>query len=121
MTQPAEVSFIRRPEGETFRSAFAWWIPWCGPALVSVSFLALSVWTWRKWPDLLVDFGRELYVPWQLTTGKVLYVDIAYFNGPLSPYLCEEANWRGFASNEKKYNPATMRSRAFIPTTKVTD
>jgi len=34
-----------------------------------------------------VDFGRELYVPWQLTTGKVLYVDIAYFNGPLSPYL----------------------------------
>jgi hypothetical protein len=48
---------------------------------------ALLAWTWRKWPDILVDFGRELYIPWQLVSGKVLYVDIAYFNGPLSPYL----------------------------------
>lgn len=78
---------MMKPESEAPRSDVAWWILWCGPALVSVSFLALTVWTWRKWPDLLVDFGRELYVPWQLTMGKVLYVDIAYFNGPLSPYL----------------------------------
>ena len=47
----------------------------------------MTVWTWQTWADVLVDFGREVYVPWQLTEGKVLYRDIAYFNGPLSPYL----------------------------------
>jgi dolichyl-phosphate-mannose-protein mannosyltransferase len=49
--------------------------------------LALTIATWRKWPDVLIDFGRELYVPWQLSTGKVLYSEIAYFNGPFSPYF----------------------------------
>jgi Dolichyl-phosphate-mannose-protein mannosyltransferase len=44
-------------------------------------------WSWRKWPDFLVDFGRELYLPWQLVSGKVLYRDITYLNGPLSPYV----------------------------------
>lgn len=42
--------------------------------------------TWRRWVDLLVDFGRELYVPQQLAEGAVLYRDIAYFNGPVAPY-----------------------------------
>jgi hypothetical protein len=60
---------------------------WCGPVLIALVFLALTVNTWRKWPDLLIDFGRELYVPWQLLSGKVLYRDLAYLNGPLSPYL----------------------------------
>jgi hypothetical protein len=48
---------------------------------------ALMWWSWRKWPDPLVDFGRELYVPWQITTGKMLSRDIASLFGPLSPYL----------------------------------
>ena len=43
--------------------------------------------TWRRWPDVVIDFGRELYVPWRLSEGYVLYSDIAYFNGPLSPYF----------------------------------
>ncbi|MEE9614543.1 MAG: glycosyltransferase family 39 protein [Thermodesulfobacteriota bacterium] len=43
--------------------------------------------SWLKWSDILIDFGREVYVPWQLAEGKVLYRDIFYFNGPLSPYL----------------------------------
>ncbi len=60
---------------------------WIAAAFVIAVFIALSVWTWRKWPDLLIDFGRELYVPWQLLSGKVLYRDMAYLNGPLSPYL----------------------------------
>jgi len=47
----------------------------------------MLAWTWRTWPDPLVDFGRELYVPWQITLGRTLYRDIAYFNGPFSPYL----------------------------------
>ena len=47
----------------------------------------MLAWTWGKWPDVLVDFGRELYIPWQISEGKVLYRDIAYVQGPLSPYI----------------------------------
>ncbi len=59
---------------------------WLGPALIAASGLAMLIWTWRAWPDVLVDFGRELYVPWRLAEGAVLYRDLAYLNGPLSPY-----------------------------------
>ncbi len=38
-----------------------------------------------RWADLIVDFGRELYVPWRIVEGQALYRDVAYFNGPLSP------------------------------------
>ena len=60
---------------------------WAGPAVIAVTFLAMAAVSWRKWPDILIDFGRELYVPWQLSAGKDLYSEIAYFNGPFSPYL----------------------------------
>ena len=50
-------------------------------------FVALAWGSWRKWPDPIVDFGRELYVPWQITQGKILYADIASLFGPLSPYV----------------------------------
>lgn len=43
--------------------------------------------SWLRWPDVLVDFGREIYTPWLLSEGGVLYKDIAYWNGPLSPYF----------------------------------
>jgi hypothetical protein len=56
-------------------------------ALHAIAFVALSVWSWRKWADPLVDFGRELYIPWQLANGKVLYRDIAHLFGPFSQYL----------------------------------
>jgi hypothetical protein len=55
--------------------------------LHAITFLVLLSWSWRKWNDPIVDFGRELYVPWQLTRGKVLYRDIASLFGPLSPYV----------------------------------
>jgi hypothetical protein len=58
-----------------------------GPLTLAVVALLMLTWTWRAWPDILIDFGREVYVPWQLASGKVLYRDIAYFSGPLSPYL----------------------------------
>ena len=32
--------------------------------LVGSYMLRLS---WFKWPDVLIDYGRELYVPWQIT------------------------------------------------------
>ena len=60
---------------------------WLGLALLAalaVFFLALS---WRRWPDPLIDFGRELYVPWRLAHGAVLYRDVDDFYGPLSQYF----------------------------------
>lgn len=55
-------------------------------AILGAAFLSLLAWTWGTWPDVLVDFGRELYVPWQIAQGKRLYLDLAWFNGPLSPH-----------------------------------
>lgn len=46
----------------------------------------MSAWTWLAWPDVIVDFGREVYVPWRLAAGETLYRDVAYWSGPLSPY-----------------------------------
>jgi hypothetical protein len=44
--------------------------------------------TWRKWPDMLLDFGLQVYIPWRISTGAVLYRDLAYMTGgPLSQYL----------------------------------
>jgi len=60
---------------------------WAGPLAVLAAGAGMLAWSWRRWPDVLVDFGRELYVPWRLAAGEVLYADLAYFNGPLSPYL----------------------------------
>lgn len=58
-----------------------------GVAALAVALADMLQWTWGTWPDILVDFGRELYVPWQLSQGQSLYRDIASFNGPLSPYV----------------------------------
>ena len=55
-------------------------------AVLAAAFAALAAWTWRAWPDPVVDFGRELYVPWRLAEGEVLFRDLAWFNGPLSPH-----------------------------------
>lgn len=62
-------------------------------AAIGVAFAAAGMlaWTWGTWPDPINDSGREIYVAWQLASGKVLYRDIAYFNGPLSPYV--NAGW----------------------------
>src|SRR5437867_122191 len=60
---------------------------WLGPLFISAAFVAMAAWTWNKWPDILIDFGRELYIAWQLSAGKHLYSDIAYYSGPLSPHM----------------------------------
>lgn len=67
------------------QSVAGWeWPGWAVLAGLAVFFLALS---WRKWPDALIDFGRELYLPWRLAEGAVLYRDVDDFYGPLSQYL----------------------------------
>lgn len=56
-------------------------------AVHALAFAALLAWSWRKWPDPLIDFGRELYLAWQINEGRVLYRDLASLFGPLSPYI----------------------------------
>jgi hypothetical protein len=60
---------------------------WLGYGVVVVVY-ALGAWlSWRKWPDLLVDFGEQLYLPWRISEGSVLYRDVMYLTGgPLSQY-----------------------------------
>ncbi|MEE2941648.1 MAG: glycosyltransferase family 39 protein [Planctomycetota bacterium] len=59
---------------------------WIAVALVGALAVAIG---WDRGPDPLIDFGRELYVPWRLTEGDVLHRDIAWFNGPLGPWALE--------------------------------
>jgi hypothetical protein len=58
-----------------------------GLFVVVLAYFAAAALTWRKWPDLLVDFGEQLYLPWRLASGDVLYRDVMYLTaGPLSQY-----------------------------------
>lgn len=65
------------------------WQPpaWVPPVLLVAIGAVMLTWNPDGWSHPLVDYGRELYVPWRITEGEVLYRDLAYFNGPLSPYL----------------------------------
>ncbi len=58
-----------------------------GPLLLGFAFGAGVFWSWQQWPDPQIDYGRELYFPWRICEGDVLYRDLAHFNGPLSQYL----------------------------------
>lgn len=44
-------------------------------------------WSWGTWPDVLIDFGAQLYLAWQLAAGHITYGDFVYFKGPFSMYL----------------------------------
>ena len=57
------------------------------PWAVAAVFVGLAVAGWGKWSDVLIDYGRELYVPWRLSQGATLYRDVVSFNGPLAPWL----------------------------------
>jgi 4-amino-4-deoxy-L-arabinose transferase-like glycosyltransferase len=58
------------------------------PALVlALAGIALCCWTWGRWGDAQVDYGGEVYTAWRVSQGASLYRDVAYFTGPLSPWL----------------------------------
>jgi hypothetical protein len=61
--------------------------PWVDVVLLAAIALTFLMRGWITWPDPVVDFGRELYVPWQISEGRSLYADIACHNGPFSPYF----------------------------------
>jgi hypothetical protein len=76
------VSKDRREENNSSRLSF-----WAGLAMVSFVFIAGAIFSWRRWPDLVGDFGMQLYIPWQLSGSAVLYRDAFYIaGGPLSQY-----------------------------------
>jgi hypothetical protein len=79
---PATLPSSRKLALESFRDARLGLL-----VLHAALFAGLAAWSWLKWPDAFIDFGRELYVPWQIVEGKVLYRDVESLFGPFSPYL----------------------------------
>jgi hypothetical protein len=59
-------------------------VPWLA---VGAVWLANAVATWGRWGDIVTDCGRELDVALQLSQGRVLYADVRFWYGPLSPYV----------------------------------
>ena len=57
------------------------------PILLLLALLFMIGISWGKWLDILVDFGLQVYAPWQLSEGQVLYKDIVYVFGSLSAYI----------------------------------
>ena len=58
-----------------------------GPLAIVIAGVVMLTWTWRTWPDPLVDYGRELYLAWRVSMGEILYVDHVHFSGPFSVEL----------------------------------
>ncbi|MCX5693257.1 MAG: hypothetical protein NTX47_06220 [Candidatus Omnitrophica bacterium] len=58
------------------------WLPFI---FIAASFIYLFKASWLKWGGLIIDTGRELYIPLKILKGAVLYKDIIYEYGPFSP------------------------------------
>ena len=58
-----------------------------GAAGVAAATAALFWISRGKWSDALIDSGREWIVPDALSRGELLYRDVVYWFGPLTPYL----------------------------------
>jgi len=71
---------MRSSPGDVSAAKWRW-----APFLILAAAFCFFAWrSWRTWPDVLVDFGHELYIPWRLTEGDRLYETIAFTMGPLS-------------------------------------
>ena len=60
-------------------------------ALFTCAVGSLAVWllavSWLRWVDPVIDFGREVYLPWRILQGEHLGRDFVHPYGPLSVYL----------------------------------
>lgn len=59
---------------------------WGWPAILILGLFMATI-SWQKWANLIVDYGTQLYTPWQISEGAVLYKDVDYLFGPLSTHL----------------------------------
>ncbi|HVZ79744.1 MAG TPA: hypothetical protein VHE12_02955 [bacterium] len=48
-----------------------------------------------RWGDLIIDSGKEWYLPEQILRGRVLYRDLAWLYGPFVPYWNALLLWVG--------------------------
>ena len=56
-------------------------------ALLPAAAIAYALsFSWGRWGEIVVDWGRELEIAHQLAQGRAL-ADLAYWYGPLAPYL----------------------------------
>ena len=35
---------------------------WAGPIVMAATLVVIVGWSWNRWPDLVVDFWREVYI-----------------------------------------------------------
>src|SRR6185503_8223276 len=72
------------------------------PAVFLAVTLAATAGLWTvsrgKWSDAIVDSGREWIVPDALARGDLLYRDVVFWFGPLTPYA-HAAFFRIFGSS----------------------
>ena len=60
---------------------------WLGLAALLVLW-CWKLWsTWAAWGELSIDSGHEMYVPWMLSRGKMLYRDVWFMYPPAAPYI----------------------------------
>src|SRR5512146_3108982 len=57
------------------------------PALPVLAGVAAAIVSWQRWITPFVDSSREMCVPWRLARGERLYRDVAYYYGPVGPWL----------------------------------
>jgi len=81
----AETERLRRDELSLFRSDRV--AVWGARGLIVAMAIVYAWYTWGHWGDIEVDCGREMYVPVDILRGKLLYRDIWYQYGPLTPYI----------------------------------
>lgn len=58
-----------------------------GVAALTPVFLVLTLMSWKKWSDPVIDWGRELYLPWRISTGEIMGRDFPHLYGPFSHYF----------------------------------
>jgi Dolichyl-phosphate-mannose-protein mannosyltransferase len=57
------------------------------PAAITISFVAMLIFSWRRWASAIADSGREMDLPLRLLEGDALYRDVFYMYPPFSPYF----------------------------------
>lgn len=70
-----------------FRAPWAPLTLWALWACVALVPLALFLSRYPFFGDPVIDWGTEVYTAWRLSEGALLYRDLGYLHGPLSPYL----------------------------------
>ena len=63
------------------------WLPVAAGIALAGASVALFFISRGKWSDAIIDSGREWIVPDALAQGDLLYRDVVYWFGPLTPYF----------------------------------